>query len=309
MTTLSENEHKVLAQLCSGGEGTASRPLIPLTDLVAATQLDQAQVDPAVRSLEGQGFAEMTEEPYQEYRLGKEGKKYAKGALPERIIVEALQSCEKNHEGERPEECIGQGQSEGKDEPADRQDREDQRCKEPEKRRPTLNAFGSSTSPSLKPIEAGGREQKGGREDGEEIASPGKGVDHRTGDPEAKALGRHHGDEPDGQKPLLLPEPHGPQKEAEGEEECGTGHVSHQGQQGLQEKQEIGQGLAHLTDPGFQEAVDPGADQEEEGGHEQCCSQQEPPCGYPSPAAGYQGQGEKRGRGEQAEEVEEDGQG
>jgi phenylalanyl-tRNA synthetase alpha chain len=93
MTTLSENEHKVLAGLCSGDESVRADRGVALTDLAGSIGLDQAQVDPVVRALAERGLAEMSEEPYEEYGLGKEGAQFSNGALPERLVVQALEGA------------------------------------------------------------------------------------------------------------------------------------------------------------------------------------------------------------------------
>ena len=84
MKTLPANEHRVLTELCN-----RKSPMV-LKELARALEMDQAQVDPAVRWLEEEGYCELREEPYQEYRLGKEGEAFRDGRFPERMVIEGL---------------------------------------------------------------------------------------------------------------------------------------------------------------------------------------------------------------------------
>ena len=84
MRQLPQVPYQVFEVLCS------TEDAVPIPELAERLGLDQAQVDPAVRWLVDQGWAEMLEETYQEYRLGKEGRKYSDGRLPERMVAEGL---------------------------------------------------------------------------------------------------------------------------------------------------------------------------------------------------------------------------
>ncbi len=82
--TLPLNEYRVLRALAE------KREAVVLSDLALELEMDQAQVDPSVRSLEEKGLCELREETYEEYRLGKEGEAFGDGRFPERRVVEAL---------------------------------------------------------------------------------------------------------------------------------------------------------------------------------------------------------------------------
>ncbi len=84
MEYLSEVPYRVFEALCGQG-GPVSIP-----ELAERLGFDQAQVDPAVRELAGRGWVELVEEPYEEYRLGKEGARFAGSGLPERQVVRGL---------------------------------------------------------------------------------------------------------------------------------------------------------------------------------------------------------------------------
>ena len=84
MRQLPQVPFRVFEALCSTDEA------VTVPDLARRLGLDQAQVDPAVRWLAEQGWAEMIEETFEEYRLGKEGQKFSDGRLPERLVIEGL---------------------------------------------------------------------------------------------------------------------------------------------------------------------------------------------------------------------------
>jgi phenylalanyl-tRNA synthetase alpha chain len=85
MQKLPANEHKVLSALATQG-----RDAVDLMELAQRLEMDQAQVDPAVRWLQEKGWCKLAEESYEELQLGKEGQLFADGRFPERQVIEAL---------------------------------------------------------------------------------------------------------------------------------------------------------------------------------------------------------------------------
>ena len=90
MTTLRENEHRVLGALAA-----AERPL-RIADLAARLDLDQSLVMASATVLVDQGLAALSERTYDEYRIEPQGLTYAREGLPERRILQALV----DHDGE-----------------------------------------------------------------------------------------------------------------------------------------------------------------------------------------------------------------
>lgn len=77
-----EIQYQVLRRL---GEGDAEVPA-----LADALGVDQSLASAACESLRQQGWAEISERTYEEYRLDREGEAFASAPLPERVILEVL---------------------------------------------------------------------------------------------------------------------------------------------------------------------------------------------------------------------------
>jgi len=69
--------------------GAATEPL-PITKLVSALAVDQAQVMAACTLLQDSGYVRVAEQPYEEYRLGPAGEPFVEAPLPERVLVAVL---------------------------------------------------------------------------------------------------------------------------------------------------------------------------------------------------------------------------
>jgi phenylalanyl-tRNA synthetase alpha chain len=87
MRTLPANEYRVLTRLAE-----LSEPIL-IKDLAEQLEMDQAQVDPAVRWLHEEGLCVLEEQPYEELQLGKEAEPFRDGRFPERTIIEALEEA------------------------------------------------------------------------------------------------------------------------------------------------------------------------------------------------------------------------
>ena len=61
-----------------------------VSELVSVTGLKEIEVNRALQWLEGKGAIEVLTEPRELVLLGKNGEKYAKDKLPERVFLEAL---------------------------------------------------------------------------------------------------------------------------------------------------------------------------------------------------------------------------
>jgi phenylalanyl-tRNA synthetase alpha chain len=81
---LSEVQYNVLQQLAAAGDGRR------IPELAAALNTDQAQVAAAAKELADADFLEISEQPFQEVRLGSEGTLYVDEPLPERVIIRTL---------------------------------------------------------------------------------------------------------------------------------------------------------------------------------------------------------------------------
>jgi phenylalanyl-tRNA synthetase alpha chain len=81
---LPETQHLVLEAL-----GRRSAP-VPLPDLAEELSLDQALVAASTLTLEEEGLVEMSEESYEELRVGRRARPYMSEGLPERRVLEAL---------------------------------------------------------------------------------------------------------------------------------------------------------------------------------------------------------------------------